>query len=53
MASLNFRTEKLNFKNFYSKNQTVLDNARLMFSTLISSLLSAEKISRFIPSAAV
>ncbi|CAK7035351.1 MAG: hypothetical protein MESAZ_00499 [Saezia sanguinis] len=43
MASLNFRTEKLNFKNFYSKNQTVLDNARLMFSTLISSLLSAEK----------
>ena len=44
MASTDFRTEKLNFKRYYSLNQKNLENAKNTFLSVISSILAEEKL---------
>lgn len=42
MASLDFETEKSNFREYYDQNRSVMERALASFETLIGSLLASE-----------
>lgn len=42
VASLDYETEKTNFREYYDSNREVMDNARSLFESLVRSLATSD-----------